>query len=343
VSAEKSRKKIIPDVLLKFPTDLMLVAGWLVLGVMTILLPLPEITPLRVVLALPLMLFIPGYCVIAAFFPRYGDIDLIERCVLSFGSSMVIVPLIGLGLNFTPWGIHLEPLVISITLFTLIGILAAHHTRAQVPYEEQFRISFTTILDPVTTLFKKSDGHDRIPGIILALLILIAIITAGYVISVPREGEPFTELFILGSNHTAADYPDRMIPGQNYPVYIGVRNHEYRDTRYTIEIWMLHTEYDNMTNSSRITAMVPQDRVLFPLAHNQTLVIPYNLSVNSTGYNRFEFLLFDENVPGFEVAGSNRINASYRNLHLLFRIIDAPEVVVTPEQPVRNPPRSTRP
>jgi uncharacterized membrane protein len=342
MSAETSQKKILPDALLKFPSDLMLVGGWLVLAVVSILLPLPEITPLRVVLALPLMLFIPGYCVIAAFFPRYGDIDLIERCVLSFGSSMVIVPLIGLGLNFTPWGIHLEPLLISLTLFTLIGILAAHHTRAQVPYEEQFRIAFASALNPVT-MFKKSTGPGRISGIVLVFLILIAIIAAGYVISVPREGEPFTELFILGSNRTAADYPDRMIPGQNYPVYIGVRNHEYRDARYTIEIWMLRTEYDNMTNSSRITAMVPQDRVLFPLAHNQTLVIPYNLSVNSTGYNRFEFLLFDENVPGFEVAGSNRINASYRNLHLLFRIIDAPEVVATPEQPVRNPPRSTRP
>jgi hypothetical protein len=30
-----------------------------------------------------------------------------------------------------------------------------------------------------------------------------------------------------------------------------------------------------------------------------------------------EFLLFEEDVPGFEVTGSDRINASYRNLHLV--------------------------
>jgi hypothetical protein len=29
-----------------------------------------------------------------------------------------------------------------------------------------------------------------------------------------------------------------------------------------------------------------------------------------------EFLLFNESVPGFNVTGSDRINASYRNLHL---------------------------
>jgi uncharacterized membrane protein len=340
MSDEKARKTVVPVFFSKYPADLVFIAIWVVLAISTIVLPLPEIIPLRVVLTLPLMLFIPGYCVIAALFPKDGDIDLIERFVLSFGSSMVIVPLIGLGLNFTPWGIHLEPLVVSITLFTFLGILAAYHSRAQVAHEDEFRIAFTGLTQPVI-LYKKAGRSERVLSMVLALLILIAILTVLYVISVPREGERFTELYILGSNRTAADYPDRIIPGQDYPVYIGVRNHEYRDTRYTIEIWMLHTEYDNVTNSSRITVMVPQDRVLFPLVHNQTAIIPYNLSVNNTGYNRAEFLLFDENVPGFEVAGNNRINASYRDLHLIFRVEDAPEIIATPEL-VRNPPRSTR-
>ena len=79
---------------------------WLAVASGAIYLSLPETLPLRVVLALPLMLFIPGYCVIAALFPKDGDINLIERFVLSFGLSIAIVPLIGLGLNFTPWGIR---------------------------------------------------------------------------------------------------------------------------------------------------------------------------------------------------------------------------------------------
>jgi uncharacterized membrane protein len=52
-------------------------------------------------------------------FPKNDDIDLIERMTL----SIVIVPLIGLGLNFTPWGIRLDPIVISVTLFTLVMLL----------------------------------------------------------------------------------------------------------------------------------------------------------------------------------------------------------------------------
>jgi hypothetical protein len=62
--------------------------------------------------------------------------------------------------------------------------------------------------------------------------------------------------------------------------------------------------------------MDPNDRLTFTLAHNETRTIPYNLSVKRTGYDRAEFLLFNEIVPNFNVAGSDRINASYRNLHL---------------------------
>jgi len=304
----------------KVPADLVLVVVWLAAAGVAIYLTIPGTVPLRVVLALPLLLFIPGYCVIAALFPKDGDIDLIERFVLSFGLSIVMVPLIGLGLNFTPWGIRLEPILLSVILFTLVMVLVAYYTRTRLPYHEQFRMHFVRAAAAVREEIvpAKKGRFDRILGVVLALAILVTIATAIYVIAVPREGEPFTEFFILGNNRTAENYPDHIIPGQMYPMFVGVGNHEYRNTRYTIESWMLLTEFDNVTNSTRIHAMDPNDRLTITLANNQTMVIPYNLSVNKTGYNRVEFLLFDENVPGFEVTGRDRINASYRDLHLKF-------------------------
>ena len=311
----------------KIPADLILVLIWLAAAGLAIYLSIPETLPLRVVLALPLMLVIPGYCVIAALFPKNGDINLIERFVLSFGLSIAIVPLIGLGLNFTPWGIRLEPILLSVILFTLVMVLVAYYTRTGLPQDEQFRIHFASSAAAIQEeiIPAKKGRFDRILGIVLALAILVTIATAIFVIAVPREGEPFTEFFILGNNRTAENYPDQIIPGQRYPMFVGVGNHEYRTTRYTIETWMLLTEFDNVTNTSQIRAMDPSERLSITLAHNQTSIIPYNFSVNKTGYNRAEFLLFDENVPGFEVTGSNRINASYRDLHLKFEYAEGPE------------------
>jgi uncharacterized membrane protein len=305
----------------RVPADLVLVVLWLAAASLAIFQPVPEILPLRIVLALPVMLVIPGYCVIAALFPKDGDLNLIERFALSFGLSIAIVPLIGLGLNFTPWGIRLEPVMIAVTLFTLVMVLVAYYTRSALPYDEQFRIHFFSAAAAIREEIvpAKQGRFDRILGVVLALAILVTLATAIYVIAVPLEGERFTEFFILGNNRTAENYPNAIVLGQGYPMFVGVGNHEHRNTRYTIETWLLLTEFDNVTNTTRIRAMDPSERLSITLAPNQTTIIPYNLSVNKTGYNRVEFLLFDENLPGYEVSGSNRINASYRDLHLNFK------------------------
>jgi uncharacterized membrane protein len=301
-----------------FPLDLVLVGAWLAAGILTIYLPYLNTTPVRFVFTLPVMLFIPGYCFITALFPRDGDITFIERIVLSIGLSIVIVPLICLGLNFTPWGIRLDPIVISLTLFTLVMTVVAYHRRTLLPITDRYSVPFFEIARTIREEIFPADTsrRDRHLSAVLAIAILIVIIITIFVIAVPKEGERFTEFFILGENRTGAGYPDLTLPGQNYPMFVGVGNHEYQDTTYTIETWMLRTEFDNVTNSSRIRMMDPNARLSLTLSHNETTIIPYNLSFNKTGYNRVEFLLFNEDVPGFEVSGSDRINASYRDLHL---------------------------
>jgi uncharacterized membrane protein len=300
------------------PLDLTLVVVWLSAGIMAIYLPILDETTLRIVLTLPVMLFIPGYVLIAALFPKKGDIDLLERIMLSIGLSIAVVPLIGLGLNFTPWGIRLEPVVVSLTLFSWVMILIAHYRRAVLPSEERFGVPFSAISNRILKEFSPSSGSgvDRLLSIVLTLVAIVAIITTAYVIAFPKEGERFSEFFILGEKQTITDYPEVIVAGNNYPIYIGVGNHEYRNISYTIETWILRTEFDNVTNTSNIIVIDPKDRLSLNLAHNSTTVIPYNLSIEKTGYDRVEFLLFNESVPGPDVSGSDRINASYRNLHL---------------------------
>ncbi len=296
-----------------------LVVVWLAASVVTIYLPLLNTTPLRIILALPVLLFIPGYCLIAILFPKNDDLGLVERIMLSIGFSIAIVPLIGFGLNFTPWGIRLEPIVISLILLTWVMVLIAHYQRAVLPREERFRVSFSAIAGRIRQEFlpQEERGVDRFLSVVLTLVILVVIITTVYVIVAPKEGaERFSEFYILGKNQTAANYPDVIFPAENYPMFIGVGNHEYRSMNYTIETWTLRTEFDTVTNSSTIVEMDPNDRLALTLAHNETRIIPFNLFVNKPGYNRVEFLLFNESVPGPEVTGNDRINASYRNLHL---------------------------
>jgi len=318
--SEKTRSEKIYSAFFEqeLPLDLTLVVVWLAATIVVIYLSIQNTTLVRVVLALPVVLFIPGYCLIAALFPKKDDIDLIERIMLSIGCSIAIVSLIGLGLNFTPWGIRLEPIVIVLTLLTWGMVLVAHYKRTLLPFEERFRIPFFAIAGRIREEFLPTgeSGVDRLLSIILTLIIISVIITTVYVITAPKEGERFSEFFILGKNRTAADYPAQILAEQNYPMFIGVGNYEYRNITYTIETWMLQTKFNTETNTTSIVAMDPIDRLSLTLAHNTTTIIPYNLSVKKPGYNRVEFLVFNESVPGPEVSGSDRINASYRDNHL---------------------------
>ena len=88
----------------------------------TVLFPL-EI--LRIVLGLPFVLFFPGFTLISALFPKREWMNNIERVVLSFGISIATVTLIGLILNFTPWGLRIEAVLYSLASFTIITSVIA--------------------------------------------------------------------------------------------------------------------------------------------------------------------------------------------------------------------------
>ena len=88
----------------------------------------------RYVLGIIFVLWLPGYAFIKALFPQTlpfaralahslgtteKNLDTIERVALSLGMSIALVPIVGLLLNYTPWGIRLTPIVLSLTTLTL--------------------------------------------------------------------------------------------------------------------------------------------------------------------------------------------------------------------------------
>ena len=94
---------------------------------------------IRSALGIIFVLFLPGYAFIKTLFPTTVPIktgsealDTIERIALSFGMSLALVPIIGLILNYTPWGIRLAPITLSLlaltAAFATAGILRERQT-----------------------------------------------------------------------------------------------------------------------------------------------------------------------------------------------------------------------
>ena len=72
-----------------------------------------------------LALLLPGYALLQLLFPTRKAMDSLEHFALDVGLSLALVPVIGLVLNFTPWGIRFIPVTISISAFTIVLLTGA--------------------------------------------------------------------------------------------------------------------------------------------------------------------------------------------------------------------------
>jgi uncharacterized membrane protein len=175
--------------------------------------------------------------------------DSIERVALSFGMSIAITALIGLGLNYTPWGIRLLPVLLSISVFIiLLSVIALIRQ-----FRSLDRVHWTTVLNIQLPGWGGS-AFNKTLTVILAVAILGSIGVLGYTIAAPKVGERFTEFYILGNDGKAEGYPsvftlkDGQVASVQYgdqgtatdgspgQVTLGIVNHEQQNTAYSVAI-----------------------------------------------------------------------------------------------------------
>jgi len=89
---------------------------------------------IRNILGLIFVLWLPGYAFIKALFPvktelkssnNLTNLTNVERFALSAIMSLAWVALISLVLNFTPWGINVMSILLSLSSFSLVLLLVA--------------------------------------------------------------------------------------------------------------------------------------------------------------------------------------------------------------------------
>jgi uncharacterized membrane protein len=150
---------------------------------------------------------------------------------LSFALSIAVVPLIGLILNYTPWGIRLESVLYSVASFVLIASIIAWLRRRRLKMGERFGVE----------LYPKWSGWaegvwDKVLAITLVVAILGTLGALGYIIATPKPGETFTEFYILGQEGQAANYPTELKVGEEGRVIVGIVNHEGQELSYRAEV-----------------------------------------------------------------------------------------------------------
>ena len=236
--------------------------------------------PTRILLGLFLILIAPGYTLTSLLFPKTTDITPTERLALTLGLSIAIIPLLGLILNYTPYGIHLTPITITLLIYLLITSSLILYRRQHTPPQETFHINPTSKTTRQNTLLTLT--------LILSLTGIIALANT------LRPQETFTEFYILGPNGKLENYPQTLKPNQPYTLTFGVTNHENEPKDY------------------RIITTHDQDLTVIPITLNpqETWQKPITLTAPTTpGPTKIPYDLYVNNQPG-----------PYRTLHLFVNI-----------------------
>jgi uncharacterized membrane protein len=247
----------------------------------------------RIALGLPFVLFSPGYTLVAALFPARDDLNGVERIAFSFGLSIAVVPLLGLILNYTPWGIRLYPILLTLLVFTTLLSVITIYRRNKLSSEKRFKVS----LNIQTTRWGSLSRLDKILSAALVGAIIFAVGSLYYVATTPKAGEKFTEFYILGPGGKAEGYPLDLKIGEEKKVILGAVNQEYRSVSYTAEV--------------RIDGYVVT-RLDFKLNHGEKKEQSVSFRVNEPKENlKVEFLLF-----------KNEEGDPYRSLHLWVNVYE---------------------
>ncbi|MFD1514128.1 DUF1616 domain-containing protein [Halomarina rubra] len=270
---------LLPRPIRRLPADLAAIIVLTLLTDLFVLTPILNETPVRIALGLVFVLFAPGYAFIAALFPEgatgliddkdakwdNGDayeihegVDGIERLALSLGTSIAIVPLIGLVLNFTPLGIRLVPIVVSLSVFTLGVSIVGAVRRWNLPTDERLIVPYREWYSGThAELFNPDSRGDALLNVVLVLSLLLAVSSIGYAVMVPTKGEQFSELYLLTENESGAlvadEYPSNLTRGQPTSLYTGIGNHEGKEVNYTLVVELQKVDVQYFENGTRVT------------------------------------------------------------------------------------------
>ena len=320
----------------RHPVALIFCIIWSVIATFFVLLDIDNL--IRIILSIPIIIFIPGYLLMYALFPEKTEknFDVIDRIALSLGISIAIIPLFGIALLIFS-RFELLRIILSLEAFILImgtiAVIRWYHTPPEKRYTSRINISIP----------KDETKFDKVLTLVLVICIIITVSLAIYAVLTLKQEEHFTNFYVLGSTHLAYNYPMNLTSKENATVILGIVNHEKTVMNYTLEIWLSNqtTQYNTSSNRNETTyhhvwfmdnksiTLTPQPINLEEM-HTSQWEYNYTFNITQNGSYKLVFLLYTTQTQNYsknkdykmiatEKADSDHTTA-YRDLYLWINV-----------------------
>jgi len=304
------------------PADLVAVVALALSVVAAWLLDAPD--PIRHVLAV-VAVFLPGYSLIALLFPagqlradespgslaeRVEQLDAFGRVALSVAAGLVVTPLLGIALDFTPFSLRAVPTMATIAGFVVVTAAVAAVRRRRLSSDRRYDPakrwrSVVAEIDPLSS-------QTLVTGVVV-LAVLVAAGGVLVVVTVDQQGEQFSEFAVLHSENgqaVVANYPDAVTAGEEASVVLEIGNHEGSQQTYTVV-----PRLENVTRFDNRTAVLKHERfeaVTITVDENESVQFEHAVRPTMAGENhRLTFLLYRGDPPAQPRTGN-----AYRWTHI---------------------------
>jgi uncharacterized membrane protein len=114
-------------------------------------------------------------------------------------------------------------------------------------------------------------NFDKKVSLIIIVLLMVAVVVTVNIIVNPSPNERFTELYILGENNLAGNYPTNISLNEAGNVTIGIVNHEDSTTSYNLIATLNGVAISNQN---------------YTLKNNETKNINFSFTPTKTGNNQ---------------------------------------------------------
>lgn len=310
----------------RIPADLTIILVFTAITCAIVLTPIFEGSAVRVLFVLGFAFFVPGYVTVAALYPErsgfrsmkrsqkirpQGDIDGIERLALSVAASILVLSYVGMLLNFTRWGIRLEPVLLASSCYTAVGASIAAVQRWRLPPDGRFQVPFERWFRRARTDLNPLESPVTV---LLVATLILSVGTVTYTATMSAGGETFTEFYLLTENETgelvANDYPREFVRGEGESVIVGIENHERQQIDYTVVVQLQRVSTEN--GSLQVLEAQELRRFQSTLDSGETWRHEHTVAPTMSGSRlRLEYLLFRGTAPADPTA-----EQAYRELHI---------------------------
>jgi len=224
--------------------------------------------------------------------------------------SVVVIPLLGLLLNSTPWGITFSSLLLTIQLFISAVAALAYLRRMQIPTEARLSVTLNLGIPD----WQEYNAVDKALTVLLIVSVAVASGTVAYVLATPRPAERFTEFYLLGPDGNATGYSARLNVSQLSTVLIGIASHEAATVNYSARIDQVGVKlaYNSTTGVNETTEVnrTTWSWLNVTLNDGQNWTEAYTFHIDAAGLWKIQFFLYK----------NGDLTSVYRELHLYVRV-----------------------